>query len=151
MAEASIRIWLEDDLKSAMRAGDSVSRDAIRYILAAVKNAEIDVRGTGKEADAGAALRKLGKQMSDSLEQYQAAGRQDLADREKAQLEVLKRYLPPELSEDELQAIVLEAIAESGASGPSDMGRAMPAAMAKAAGRADGRRISSAVKSALSS
>lgn len=151
MAEASIRQRLEDDLKSAMRAGDSVSRDAIRYILAAVKNAEIDARGSGRDADAGAALRKLGKQLSDSLEQYQAAGRNDLAEREAAQLEVLKRYLPPELSDSELQALVQEAIAESGASGPKDMGRAMPAAMDKVAGRADGRRVSSAVKSALSS
>jgi hypothetical protein len=147
--EATVRQRLEDDLKSAMRAGDTVSRDAIRYILSAVKNAEIDARGSGAEADPVAALRRLGKQLSDAIQQYEAAGRQELADHEAAQLAVLKRYLPTELSDDELNAIVAEAIAETGAAGPKDMGRVMPIAMQRVAGRADGRRISAAVKAAL--
>ena len=151
MAEPSVRQRLEDDLKTAMRAGDAVSRDAIRYILSAVKNAEIDARGSSTPADPVAALRRLGKQLNDSIEQYEAAGRQDLADHERAQLEVLRRYLPAELSDDELNALVSEAIAESGATGPKEMGRVMPLAMKRAAGRADGRRISAAVKAALGS
>ena len=149
MTEATVRQRLEEDLKSAMRAGDTVSRDAIRYILSAVKNAEIDARGSASEADPVAALRRLGKQLSDSIEQYEAAGRQDLADHEAAQLAVLKRYLPTELSDDELNAIVAAVIVETGAAGPKDMGRVMPAAMQRVAGRADGRRINAAVKAAL--
>jgi uncharacterized protein YqeY len=141
---------LEEDLKSAMRAGDTTTRDAIRYLLSAVKNAEIDARGTGAAADADAALRKVAKQLSDAIEQYRAAGRDDLADHESAQLNVLKRYLPQEISDEELQAAVNEAIAESGAAGPKDMGRVMPLALAKTSGRADGRRVSAAVKDALS-
>lgn len=151
MIEATIRQRLEEDLKTAMRAGDTVSRDAIRYILSAVKNAEIDARGTGAEADPEAALRRLGKQLQDAIEQYQGAGRQDLADRENAQWTVLKRYLPTELSDAELNALVAEVIAETGASSPKEMGRVMPVAMQRVAGRADGRRISAAVKEALSS
>jgi uncharacterized protein YqeY len=149
MTDATIRQRLEDDLKTAMRAGDVTSRDAIRYILAAVKNAEIDARGSGAPADQAAALRKLGKQLSDAIEQYEAAGRHDLAERESAQLTVLKRYLPAELNDDELAAVVAAAIAETGATGPRDMGTVMPVAIQRAAGGADGRRISAAVKAAL--
>jgi hypothetical protein len=150
MTDATIRQRLEKDLKSAMRAGDAGSRDAIRYILAAVKNAEIDTRGTADAADPDAALRRLGKQFTDAIEQYRAAGRDDLAAHEAAQLAVLKRYLPAELSDGELNALVAEAIAETGATSSKEMGRVMPVAMERAAGRADGRRISAAVKAALS-
>ncbi len=145
----TVRQRLEDDLKSAMRAGDTVSRDAIRYILSAVKNAEIDARGSSKPADAVAALRRLGKQLADSIEQYDAAGRTDLSDHERKQLVVLQRYLPVELSDEALDEIVKNALAATGASGAKDMGRVMPVAMAEVAGRADGRRISAAVKTAL--
>lgn len=151
MSEATIRQRLDDDLKAAMRSGDAATRDAIRYILATVKNAEIDARGSGKDADPEAALRKLGKQLTDSIEQFRVAAREDLAEREEAQLLVLKRYLPAELSEEELTAIVNAAISEAGASGPKDLGRVMPVALAKAAGRADGKRINAAVRSALGS
>jgi uncharacterized protein YqeY len=149
MAEPAVRQRLEEDLKSAMRAGDTVSRDAIRYILSAVKNAEIDARGSAAPADPVATLRRLGKQLNDAIEQYQAAGREDLADHEAAQLAVLKRYLPAELSDDDLNVLIATVIAETGASGVKDMGRVMPVAMERVAGRADGRRISAAVKSAL--
>lgn len=150
MTELTTRQRLEDDLKSAMRSGDTTTRDAIRYLLAAVKNAEIDARGTGVAADADAALRKVSKQLADAIDQYRAAGRNDLADHENAQLEVLKRYLPQEMGDDELQAAVAAAIAESGATGPKDMGRVMPLVLANTSGRADGRRVSGAVKDALS-
>lgn len=150
LTDQTTRQRLEDDLKSAMRAGDVTTRDAIRYLLSAVKNAEIDARGTGVAADADAALRKVAKQLADAIDQYRAAGRQDLADHENAQLEVLKRYLPQEMSDEELQAAVAAAIAESGATGPKDMGKVMPVALAATAGRADGRRVSGAVKDALS-
>jgi uncharacterized protein YqeY len=151
MSEVTIRQRLEEDLKTAMRSGEVATRDAIRYILSAVKNAEIDARGSSKEADPDAALRKLGKQLTDSIEQFRAADRADLAAREEAQLLVLKRYLPEELPDEELRTIVEESIRESGATGPKDMGRVMPVAMAKAAGRADGKRINTAVRNALGS
>jgi uncharacterized protein len=149
MAESTVRQRLEEDLKLAMRAGDTVSRDAIRYILSVVKNAEIDARGSGTPADQVSALRRLGKQLTDAIEQYEVAGRQDLADHESAQLAVLKRYLPSELSDAELNALVAAAIAETGASEPKDTGRVMPIAMQRVAGRADGRRVNAAVKTAL--
>ena len=101
-------------------------------------------------ADADAALRKVSKQLADAIDQYRAAGRNDLADHENAQLEVLKRYLPQEMGDDELQAAVAAAITESGATGPKDMGRVMPIVLANTSGRADGRRVSGAVKDALS-
>jgi uncharacterized protein YqeY len=151
VAESTIRERIEDDLKSAMRAGDTATRDALRYILSAVKNAEIDARGTAKAADPESALRRLGKQLADAIDQFKAGGREDLADREAAQLLVLKRYLPAELSDEELNALVAEAVGETGATGPKDMGRVMPVAIARVAGRADGRRISAAVKAALTS
>jgi uncharacterized protein YqeY len=149
VTDLTTRQRLEEDLKTAMRAGDVTTRDAIRYLLSAVKNAEIDARGTGVAADADAALRKVSKQLADAIDQYRAAGRDDLADHENAQLDVLKRYLPQEISDDELEAVVSAAIAETGAAGPKDMGRVMPVALAKTAGRADGRRVSTAVKDAL--
>lgn len=149
MADVTTRQRLEDDLKVSMRAGDTTTRDAIRYLLAAVKNAEIDARGTGAAADADAALRKVAKQLADAIDQYRAAGRDDLADHENAQLEVLKRYLPQEISDEALQAVVDAAIAETAATGPKDMGRVMPVVLAKTAGQADGRRVSGAVRDAL--
>lgn len=149
MTEMTVRQRLEADLKTAMRAGDAQARDAIRYILAAVKNAEIDARGTGAEADPNAALRRLGKQLTDAIDQFRAAGRDDLAEHEAAQLAVLKQYLPAELSDEELSVLVAEAVAESGASSPKEMGRVMPLAMARVAGRAEGRRVNAAVKAAL--
>ena len=149
MADVTTRQRLEDDLKVSMRAGDTTTRDAIRYLLAAVKNAEIDARGTGAATDADAALRKVAKQLADAIEQYRAAGRNDLADHEQAQLEVLKRYLPQEISDEALQAVVDAAIAETAATGPKDMGRVMPVVLAKTAGQADGRRVSGAVRDAL--
>ena len=151
MADHPVRQRLEEDLKTAMRAGDATTRDAVRYILASVKNAEIDARGSSQAADIDAALRRLRKQLADAIEQYRAAGRGDLAAREEAQLAVLERYLPRELSDEELAALVTEVIAETGATGPKDMGRVMPVAIARAGGRADGRRISAAVKAALPS
>lgn len=151
MEQGDARGRLEDDLKTAMRAGDATSRDAIRYILAALKNAEIDARGGGAPADPVATLRKLGKQLADAIDQYRAGGRDDLAAKEEAQLAVLRRYLPEELTDEELAALVRAAIAETGATGPKEMGKVMPAAMARAGGRVDGRRLSAAVKSALAS
>jgi uncharacterized protein YqeY len=147
--DQALRQRLESDLKDAMRAGDQTARDTIRFLLAAVKNAEIDRGGPLSEAEGIAVLQKQAKQRQDSIEQFRAAGRTDLVDREEAQMQVLTRYLPAELSDDEVTALVAAVIAEVGASSPKDLGRVMPVLIERAAGRADGRRLSAAARSAL--
>ena len=147
--ETSVRSRLEADLKVSMRAGDSATRDAIRYTLAAIKNAEIDARGGSQPVDEVATLRRLAKQLEDAIEQYRAAGRDELAAKEAAQLAVVRRYLPVEMSDEELAAEAVAAVAAVAATGPKDMGKVMPALIARVAGRADGRRVSAAAKDAL--
>jgi uncharacterized protein YqeY len=147
----SIRQQLEDGLRVAMRSGDQTSRDAIRFILAAVKNAEIDARGGSAPVDEVATLRKVGKQLADAAEQYRQAGRLDLAEKEEAQLMVLQRYLPAELPDDDLALLANEAVRETGATSPKEMGKVMPVLIKKVDGRAEGRRISAAARAALES
>ena len=147
--DQTLRQRLEADMKTAMRAGDAPARDAVRYILAAVKNAEIERRGALAPADEQAVLRRIGKQLADAVEQYRAGNREDLAQREQAQLEIVQRYLPAELSDDELGALAAAIVAELGASAPKDMGKVMPVLIERAAGRADGRRLSAAARDAL--
>jgi uncharacterized protein YqeY len=146
--DTTIRSRLEADLKTAMRSGDRDTRDAIRFILAAIKNAEIEAR-VGTPLDEAATLRKMSKQLADAATQYRDAGRMELAEKEEAQLDVLKRYLPAELPDEELETLAAEAVRESGASGPKEMGKVMPILIAKVDGRADGRRISAAARNAL--
>lgn len=147
--EPTVRQRLEADMKDAMRAGDAATRDAIRYILAAIKNAEIDARTDPASFDAVATLRKLGKQLADAGDQFRAGGRDDLAAKEDVQLAVLRRYLPAEMSDEELAALVDAQATEAGATGPKDMGKLMPRLIAAVEGRADGRRISVAAREAL--
>ena len=149
--EESVRRRLEDDLKTAMRGGDTTTRDAVRYLLAAIKNAEIEHRGPLPPAEEQAVLRRVAKQLSDAVEQYRAGGREDLAEREEGQLVVLRRYLPAELSDDDLASLANEVVRAVGATGPKDMGKVMPALIERAAGRADGRRLSAAARQALAS
>lgn len=149
--DAPLRERLEADLKTAMKAGDQTARDTIRYTLAGLKNAEIDKGGLLSSDEAIALLQREAKRRADSIDQFRAAGRVDLVEREEAQLAILKRYQPAAMSDDELEAIVRTVIAEVGAQGPKEMGRVMPAAIQRVAGRADGRRLSAAVRDALSS
>ena len=148
--EGSVRRRLEADLKAAMRAGDTETRDTARYILAAIKNAEIDRRGALAPAEEEAVLRRLAKQLADAIDQYRAGGREDLAAREERQLAILQRYLPAALTDDELATLVADVVREVGATGPKDMGKMMPILIERAAGRADGRRLSAAARTALS-
>lgn len=145
----TIRERLQADLKSAMRDRDDSARDTIRYILSAIKNAEIDNRGDLSSADAIAVLQKQAKQRQEAIEQFRAGKRVDLAEREEAQLTILKRYLPAELSDDEVLGLTREVVAETGASSMKDMSKVMPLLVVRAAGRADGRRLSAAVKTVL--
>lgn len=146
---ASLRERLQADLKTAMIARDDVRRDTIRYVLSAVKNAEIDERGPLTADQDIALLNRVNKRLIEAIEQYDAAGRTDLASKERAQQEIVKQYLPAELSDEELAALVSAAVAEVGASSAKDMGKVMQVLLPRIAGAADGKRVSSAVKSAL--
>lgn len=145
----SLRSKMEEDMKAAMRARDTETRDAIRYVLSAVKNAEIDKRADLTEEEELKLLRSQVKQRQDSIEQFRSGGRDDLVAKEEAQVRVLEKYLPQQMSDEELQEFVRTGIAESGAQGPKDMGKVMSLLNARAEGRVDGRRLSSAVRDAL--
>lgn len=149
MSDETIDTQLQEDLKSAMRAGDTTARDTIRYTMSSLKNARIDKGGPLAPQEAIAVLQRDAKRRQESIDQFRAAGRDDLVEKEEAQLAVLKRYLPEELSDDEVAAIVAEAIAETGASSPKDLGKLMPVLIQRAAGRADGKRLNEAARDAL--
>lgn len=146
---SSIRDQLEADLKAAMKAGDVTARETIRFTLAALRNAEIDKRGPLSPREELDVLKTQTKRRQDSIEQYRSAGRSDLFERETAQLAVLKRYMPAELSDEELKQLVAMVVAETGATGPRDMGKVMPAAIARAGDGVSGKRLSDAVRAAL--
>jgi uncharacterized protein YqeY len=145
----SIKTRMESDLKQAMKAGDVTARETLRYTLAAIKNAEIDKRSPLSESEEMDVLKTQAKRRGDSIDQYRAANRSDLVDRETAQLEVLKRYLPTEMSDDELHVLVRDAVAQVGATSPKEMGKVMPVVLKAAGDRASGRRVSDAVRHAL--
>lgn len=145
----ALRDRLTDDLKTAMRSRDVELRDTIRFLLSAVKNVEIEKRQPLTEEEEGAVLRSQAKQRRDAIEQFRAGGRDDLADREAAQLEILERYLPRQMTDAELDAFVQEGITETGAETPKDMGRVMGLLTRQSEGRVDGTRLSAAVRAAL--
>ena len=140
---------ITEDMKAAMRAKDSARLGAIRLLQAAIKQKEVDERVTLDDAAIAAIVDKLAKQRKDSIAAFTQAGRQDLADKETAELAVLQAYLPARLSAEEVAAAVKALIAEVGASGPADMGKVMGAAKARLAGKADMAAVSAAVKAAL--
>ena len=146
----SLRARLENDMKTAMRAGDTVERDTLRFILAALQNAEIEKRGALDEPEEQALLQRQAKRMVESIDQFRAGGRDDLAERESGQLAILKRYLPAELSDEEVIELARQVVQETGAASPKEMGKIMPILIERAAGRADGKRLSSAARTALS-
>lgn len=150
MSEPTLDSQLMDDLKTAMKAGDTTARDTIRYTMSSLKNARIDKGGTLSEQDELAVLQRDAKRRQESIDQFRAAGRTDLVDKEEAELAVLKRYMPAELSDQEVAAIVTESIAETGVTSPKEIGKLMPVLIKKAAGRADGKRLNEAARAALS-
>lgn len=145
----SLRDRINEDMKAAMRAKEAERLGTIRLLLAAVKQREVDERITLDEAQLVAIVDKLIKQRKDSIAAFVQGGRQDLADKEAAEVQVLQAYLPQRLSAAEVQAGVVALVAELGASGPGDMGRVMAAAKAKFAGNAEMAAVSAAVKQAL--
>ncbi|MEJ7763622.1 MAG: GatB/YqeY domain-containing protein [Thermomicrobiales bacterium] len=148
-AAGPIAARLTDDLKAAMRSGDTVSRDTLRYLLSGLKNASIAAGSPLDEAAEAASLGRQAKQFRQSIEQFEAAGRDDLAVRERDQLGVLERYLPPGLDDDALRALVVAVADEVGATGPKDMKAVMPVAIERAGKGADGRRINELVREIL--
>ena len=141
---------ITDDMKAAMRAKDSVKLGAIRMLTAAIKQKEVDERIDVTDAQVLAIVEKMIKQRKDSISQFEAGARQDLADIEKVELAILSVYMPEALSDAEVRAAVAAAIAEVGATGPQDMGKLMAVLKPKLAGRADMTAVSALVKAALS-
>ena len=145
----SLKDRITDDMKAAMRARDSERLSAIRMVLAAIKQREVDERIVLDDAQVVGIVDKQIKQRKDSIAAFGQAGRTDLVDKESAELRVLEAYLPQRLSADEIAAAVARIVAAVGASGPGDMGKVMGAAKAELAGTADMGLVSAAVKAAL--
>lgn len=137
------------DMKSAMRAGEKERLATIRLIQAAIKQREVDERIVLDDTQVLAVLEKMLKQRRDSVSQFASAGRQDLVDKEEAEIAVIATYMPQPLSESELATILAECIRESGASSARDMGKVMALLKPRVAGRADMQALSSQVKAAL--
>ncbi len=146
----SLKTRINDDVKAAMRAGETRRRDTLRLLLAALKQREVDERKELADADVVAVIDKMIKQRRESIAQFEKGGRQDLADKEQFEIGVLQAYLPQALSDAEIAAAVAEAIAAAGAKAPSDMGKVMGVLKSKLAGRADMGKVSSLVKAKLS-
>jgi uncharacterized protein YqeY len=145
----SLKQQLTDDMKTAMKGGDKHRLGVIRLMLAAIKQREVDERIELDDAQTLAVLEKMLKQRKDSVTQYDAAGRIDLADVERAEMGVIEGYLPAKLSAAEIDALIDAAIAQTGASSARDMGKVVGVVKQQAAGRADMAQVSSRIKARL--
>jgi uncharacterized protein YqeY len=146
----SLKDQISEDMKNAMRAKEAQKLATIRLLLAEIKRKEVDERIEVSDTHVLAIIEKMIKQRKDSITQFEAGGRADLADIEKAELAILATYMPAGLSDEEIAAEVKAAVAESGAAGPQDMGKVMAILKPKLAGRADMTAVSGLVKKALS-
>jgi len=145
----TLKARITDDMKTAMKAKDAQRLGAVRLALAAIKQREVDERKDLSDAEVLAVLEKMIKQRRDSIQQYTAGNRKDLADQEQFEIGVLSAYLPEPASEAEVDAVIAEAIAATGAKGVADMGKVMGQVKAKLAGRADMGQVSARVKARL--
>jgi uncharacterized protein len=145
----SLKAKITEDMKAAMRAKDAQRLSAIRLLLAAIKQREVDERRDMGDADVIAVIEKMIKQRRDSIEQYQKGGRQDLVDVEQFELSVLQAYMPQALSDAQIEAAIEAAMQESGAKAMADMGKVMALLKAQLAGRADMGRVSARIKARL--
>jgi uncharacterized protein YqeY len=150
-AYMSLKSRINDDVKAAMRGGDARRRDALRLLLAAVKQREVDERRELTDADVVSVIERMIKQRRESIAQFEQGGRQDLAQNEQFELGLLQGYMPQALSDAEIAVAVAEAISATGAKAPADMGKVMGVLKAKLAGRADMGKVSAMVKAKLSS
>ncbi len=145
----SLKDQITEDMKSAMRAKEVARLGAIRLLLAAIKQREVDERVVVDDAGVVAIVEKLIKQRKDSISQFATAGRDDLVAIEAGEMEILQLYLPAQLSDVEVEAAVAAAVAATGASGPQDMGKVIGALKPQLAGKADMGKVSALVKAAL--
>jgi uncharacterized protein YqeY len=145
----SLKQQLTDDMKTAMRSGEKDRLGVIRLILAAIKQREVDERIELDDVQVLSVLEKMLKQRKDSVTQYVAAAREDLANVERAEMGVIETYLPTKLTDAELEALIVAAIAETGANSQRDMGKVVAAVKTKAAGRADMGQVSARIKARL--
>ena len=146
----SLKARIQEDMKAALKAGDKARLSAIRLIMAAIKQREVDERVELDDQQVLAVLDKMAKQRRESIAQYQAAGRDDLAQKEQAELEIIQSYLPEALSDEEIEGLIAAAIRETGASGIRNMGKVMAHLKPQLQGRADMAQVSARVKAALS-
>ena len=145
----ALREQLNEDIKSAMKAREQERLAALRLLLSAVKQREVDERITLDDAGGVSVIEKMIKQRKDSIAQYEKAQRTDLADKEKYEISVLEAYMPKQMSEAEVAAIIDAAVASTGAKGPADMGKVMGVVKPQLAGRADMGKVSGLVKARL--
>jgi uncharacterized protein YqeY len=150
MAESVLKQRINDDMKAAMRAKEKERLGIIRLILAAIKQREVDERIELDDTQVLAVLEKMIKQRRDSIEQYEKAGREELAEKERFEVEIIQGYMPAALSEAELDAIIKEVVAAVGASSMQDMGKVMAELKPKIQGRAEMGLVSQKVKAAIS-
>ncbi len=146
----SLKEQLQQDMKQSMRAGDKRRLGAIRLVMAAIKQREVDERTELDDAGVTAVLDKMAKQRRESIDQYSKAGREDLVEQEDFELEVLKAYLPEQLGENEIDALIEEVIQATGAASIKDMGKVMGQLKPKLQGRADMGAVSAKIKARLS-
>lgn len=146
----SLKQKITDDMKAAMRAGDSKQRDTLRLLLAAIKQKEVDERIELGDADIVAVIEKMLKQRKDSIEQYETAQRHDLAAAEKGEVKVLSAYMPKAFTEEEIDALVTETVSAAAVKSMRDMGKVMAILKPKLAGRADMGKVSALVKAKIS-
>ncbi|HXL97475.1 MAG TPA: GatB/YqeY domain-containing protein [Steroidobacteraceae bacterium] len=146
----SLKVRIQEDMKTAMRSGDKDRLGCIRLIMAAVQQREVDERITLDDTQLLGVLEKMGKQRRESIAQFQAGGRADLVAKENAELAIINAYMPAPLAADELDALINEAIAQTGASTLKDMGKVMAIIKAKAQGRADMAAVGPRIKARLS-
>ncbi len=145
-----LRTRLGEDFKQSLRSGDKLRLSVIRLLTALIKNREVEKRGPLTDAEVLQAIVASCKQRQEAVEQFRRGGRQDLADKESTELEILQSYLPKPLTSEELQTMVLEAIREVQATSPKEMGKVMGVLMPRVTGRADGKMVNTLVREALS-
>lgn len=148
--EANLKQKLADDLKQAMKSGDTIKRSAIRLLMAAIHNAEIARQATLEDADIFGIIAKEIRQRHESIEAFKQGNRPDLVAQEEAELAILQAYLPEQMTREEIVEAARKVIAEVGAVGPGDKGKVMPKLIAQLKGRADGREINAVVSELLS-
>ena len=141
----SVQDQLTEDLKNAMKSGDTITKDTVRLIRSAVQNAEIEKQDDLDDTDVGLVLGKMAKQYRDSITIYREAKRDDLAAKEETELAVVMRYLPEQMSADDVRAIAETVVAEVGATGPGDKGKVMGKLMPQVRGKADGSMVNTVV------